>query len=204
MLPPMIAKLVFRQEKLTEAEWTKLITWAVSTLKRGDDFKKFCTTTLGGLECMECEVRCEISSDVDEVNGSDKPASQIRGIFVVYHDERFKGTGFDRSSGGDGISPNGTKHIWGLTRNGKWVLVDVPYKGTPGYKNRGAQKAQSIEYREVDFQDIIRAGVKLKSIWEIFFNLLNNWVEQKAHDLERLKEKRAQLKLADEILNVTQ
>ncbi|HEY4509500.1 MAG TPA: hypothetical protein VJC15_00750 [Candidatus Paceibacterota bacterium] len=85
-----------------------------------------------------------------------------------------------RAPPGGVSSPDGSMQIWGLTRSGYWILAEVQFQGLPGYKNRGSQKALSVDIQEANPARIVeKTKCTAQEIWEELGRAAKEWLKDR-------------------------
>jgi len=83
----------------------------------------------------------------------------------------------------DGIMKDGTTYIYGINKDG-WLLATIDFKGTLGYKERGAEKAEKIVVKEtISPEEIVRiTDEKPKELYLFLSNIFHSF-NKKRHEL---------------------
>lgn len=159
-------ELLVRKSELSDESWLQLIEARREMVKRYLD--SFTLGEIGSLECLRRENSYHKISDneptliKDPWNGHFSLKTQ--GIF---------GWKVERASPpngtfvGNNFFANGKVHIWGLTRSSLWILADLSFVGEHGRKNRGYDKAISIEIQEASLSTILtKLKIRPRLIWD--------------------------------------
>ena len=119
----------------------------------------------------------DLGKDAVVVSGDNRFSLITPGIFCKQNFsavERITGSGFTTSTRCN--YSNGTLRIWGLTESGLWVLVTVGFIGESGYKDRGYEKAKTVNIIEASLPDIIAATKEHpQKVWKGLYTAINNW-----------------------------
>ncbi len=167
-----------RKDQLTNEEWLGLIEARRSLIKPHLD--TFTLPELGSLQCLRSETSFThaLNLDVSATIGDERFSLKTQGLFYEQPwsaEERIPNSGACRDPG-DCPCPDGVKRIWGLTRSGLWVLVTVSFVGEEGYKNRGYEKAYTVEIQEVDLPTIVAiTKEKPQKMWLKLGEAIKKW-----------------------------
>ncbi len=56
--------------------------------------------------------------------------------------------------------------VWGLTRDNLWVLVTINFVGEAGYRDRGYERAKSVEIVETDLSTLLaKTKEEPRNLW---------------------------------------
>ncbi len=112
---------------------------------------------LGDVECLRTEAVYQHTPRQDNpaVVASEWLSLDTRGIFKVQPWKHIQRTPSQCTVEGVKVPDDGTLLIWGLTKDAKWVLIEITFVGQPGYKNRGYEKATVITIKETDVAAIL-------------------------------------------------
>lgn len=191
-------RILVRKKQIKKEEWLKLIEARRLFIK--DYFNKFTLPELGSLECLESDTYYhELNIDGPEVISGDKKLSlKMQGIF---YRQPWGKTKYDHNPS-HGF-PDGTLQIWGLTRLGSWITVEVNFAGEAGYKHRGYQKAKTVKIERTNLVTIIsRTGEKPIEIWRKLGEAVEEWTERCKKLHERALEIREIIKTEDKALSL--
>jgi len=181
-----------RNTPLTDEEWVGLIETRRELIKPHLD--SFTLPELGALKCLRQEGSFlnEIQLTVSESTGDTEFSLKTQGIFHAQEwadMERVPNSGYPPAN-----CLNGTMRIWGLTRNGEWVLVTVDFIGEPGWKNRGCERATSVNIVKSDVPAILaQTKVKPHHMWEKIGHAIIGFAERRRNLYEQA------LKLAKQV-----
>lgn len=189
-------KLLVSKETIDEVMWYRLIQARRALIKPHLD--KFTLPELGSLECLRSEVGFthHLAMDTPTVAGDKRFSLKTQGIFdrAIHADQRIPNSGYQAESGYVSC-PDGIMYVWGLTRSSDWLLIKVEFKGEPGYKNRGYERAQTVTIYEETLEAIM-AVIKVEpiSMWRMLGNKIKEWTEfrerlyHQALDISRIVE----------------
>lgn len=171
--------LLVRQEPPTDEEWLELLE-ARRVLIR-PHFDSFTLPTLGHLECLynEMPFTHRLPNDAPTLTGDEGFSLETQGIFCAPHLARktIPESGWQPGPGGSAC-PDGTLYIWGLTRKGQWILAKVVFKGKAGYKERGYEKAQTVDIRESTLPEIVaQTKTTPYQIWLEIGQVIKDWAK---------------------------
>ncbi len=173
-------ELLVRKNQLTDVEWFALLEARRSLVKPHLD--TFTLPELGSLKCFRRELSFthELRLDGPKVIGDERFSLKTQGIFRPQPwsaIERIPNSGYRPPPGGVAC-PDGTMQIWGLTRSGLWILAEVRFVGEDGYKERGYERAKTVEITEVNLPTIVsKTKEKPQRIWEELGKAIKEWVE---------------------------
>jgi len=176
-------RILVRKRKIGEADWLKLIEARRALIKRHLD--KFTLSELGASECLNDTGRRTYRLDnkplVDnrehpKVISKDKELSlKTQGIFCIQPWDKIK-YDYPQIHG----FPGGIMLIWGLIRSGHWIIVEVRFKGTAGYKHRGRELSETVKIEKTDLATIIaRTEEKPIEIWKMLGEAVKKWTEKR-------------------------
>lgn len=169
-------RVFVRKDQLSDEEWFGLIEARRELIKPHLD--SFTFPELSLLECMRYESGfTHLGMDVSTSTGDERFSLKTQGIFFRQPwdaVERIPGTGCVRGY------PNGTMRVWGLTRSAMWVLVTICFVGELGYKERGRERASSVNIVEADLTTII-AETKWgpQRMWEELGKIIKGFAERR-------------------------
>lgn len=157
-----------RKNQLADEEWFGLIEARRELIKPHLD--SFTLPELGMLECMQSDNFMHmLRYDVSTTTGDERFSLKTQGIFRMQSwsaVERIPNSGYCAPPGGVNC-PDGTMRVWGLTRSGLWVLVTIGFVGERGYKDRGYERAKTVEIVETDLPTIAaKTNEKPQRMWE--------------------------------------
>lgn len=178
-------EVLVRKNSLTDDEWLSLIEARRELIKPHLD--SFTLAELGSFPCLTSESvhYHEIKLDNPIVVGEEPFSLKTQGIFDMQPwqaVERIPNPDYKRFHAGARCL-SGTLLLWGLTRSGLWVLVTVRFVGENGYKDRGNERAESVEIIETDLPTII---AKTKSNPQDMWKKLGRAVKESAEKRENL------------------
>jgi len=163
-------ELLVRKDPISDEEWYSLIEARRSLIK--PHLNLFSLRELGNIQCLEQEGPTFLHglyapfSDTPAVTGDTRFSLKTQGIF--YH----PWSGDQRS----GYPHDEMMYIWGLTRDGLWLLVEVKFKSEAGYKGRGYERAQTVHIQESDLPTIIaKTKSKPEEIWRVLSEAIKEW-----------------------------
>ena len=178
-------EILMAKKQLTDADWINLI--EARRKMFSSYFNKFTFGTFGSLKCLKGGTEPhELKLDDPRLcYGVECPCSfDTQGIFGVEPYEnikRIEGTGFKSCEGWSVL--DGTMHIWGLTRDNKWIMATVGFVGVSGYNDYGKEKATTVIVAECDLPRILQITTeKPYRIW----NKLGESIKKFAEDRKRL------------------
>jgi len=163
--------LLVRKQLPSYDEWIGLINSRREMIK--PYLNIYTLPELGKLECMRDEFHHSLETDIiDEV-------LKTQGIFhvqpwgkIVY----VSNSGW-RPGPGCVPYPNGTKKIWGLTRQSKWIIAAVEFIGVSRWKESGQERATSVTLSEVSLPALIaETEEEPRNIWRAIGEAIKNWV----------------------------
>lgn len=165
--------VLVRENKLTDEEWFGLIEARRELIKPHLD--SFTLQELGSLRCMRN--RDSYSSllrlDVSTSTGDERFSLKTQGVFWLIAREQIPNPGWPDY-------PNGTKRVWGLTRSGLWVLVTIGFVTERGYKERGYERAKTVEVIEADMPTIAtKTKCKPRWMWKKLGEAIEGFAERR-------------------------
>lgn len=177
-------ELLVRKNPLNDKEWLNLIEARRSLIKPHLD--TFTLPELGSLKCLRSELsfthelRINNPTLLMSKSGDERFSLKTQGIFRLQPRsavEYIPNSGYRPSPGGVAC-PDGTMQIWGLTRSGLWILVEVRFVGEDGYKERGYERAETVEITEVNLPTIMsKTKEKPQKMWEELGKAIKGWAE---------------------------
>ncbi|MBZ9578220.1 hypothetical protein KJA13_04325 [Patescibacteria group bacterium] len=182
--------MLVRKHPPSDEEWLDLIEARRSLIKPHLD--SFTLPKLGELKCLRTESWTEghdlydalTIRDTLTVTGDTRFSLKTQGIFRRPWSgiQRIPNSGYRAPGGG---CPDGTMYIWGLTRAGQWILAKVEFKGEPGYKKRGYERATRVHIEESDLATIIaKTKSTSEEIWRELGKAIKDWTKAR-HQLYR-------------------
>jgi len=180
-------ELLVRKQPLTDDDWFSLIEARCSLLKPHLD--SFTFSKLGDFNCLRSGLNETHAiwkdNETGTIIGDHRVDLGTQGFFCCPKSsiERIPGSGYQAPLGGVNC-PNGKMHIWGFTRYAEWVLVTVEFKvefkGEPGYKGRGYERAGRVFIEEADLKTIIaKTRSTPEEIWRELGRAIRNWTERR-------------------------
>ncbi|OGZ29780.1 MAG: hypothetical protein A2931_00595 [Candidatus Niyogibacteria bacterium RIFCSPLOWO2_01_FULL_45_48] len=189
--------LIGKKGRITDTEWLVLIEARRKLIKPHLD--SFTLPILGSLKCLRNELsfKHEIDCDISVSGGDQRFSLKTQGFFWAQPwsaVERISNSG-SCNWPGYVACPDGTMHIWGLTRSGLWVLVTIEFVGESGYKERGYERAKSVKIFEADLRAIIeKTKENPRHMWSHLGAVIKSFAERRkclynqALDLARMVE----------------
>jgi len=171
-----------RKNQLADEEWFGLIEARRELVKPHLD--SFTLPELGALECMRSELSFThmLRWDVSTSTGDERFSLKTQGIFRMQPwsaVERIPNSGYRPPPGGVNC-PDGTMRVWGLTRSGLLVLVTIGFVGENGYKDRGYERARTVEIIEADLSTIAaKTKEKPQRMWEELGKAIKSFAEHR-------------------------
>lgn len=130
-------ELLCRIKPLSDEEWLELVERRRQIITPYLD--SFTLSTLGQVEFLHSEAGIhQIRHDSPECFGGQFDL-KTQGIFNTTFMSRIQFPGSVLNDSG------GVQYVWGLTRNGEWIMAGVTYNNVRGYKGRGYQRAIRVE-----------------------------------------------------------
>lgn len=170
------AELLLRKTPIGVTEWVTLVEGLRKMIKPHLD--KFSLSTVGEFECLTSEGhRHAIADNGPEVVADGPLGLGTRGIFAIgetSYDTESRRTTLYRD---EQVTLGGTTRVWGLTRNGEWVICVVEFKHEPGYKNRGYDRAIMVTIRKSTPAEVIRVAGSPKRVWHLLARTVAEWTE---------------------------
>lgn len=144
---------------------------------------QFKLPTLSDVKCLKQEHHAhELGLDRFSLESNIAVGPEFRGMF---------GYGVRKIEPGGRRYPNGTRYLWGLMREGDWVLITVEFKGERGYKDRGYERAETVRVESSNPQQICEVcEIEPEQIAKVIWDYVEHW---------RMKRETA-LRHADEVL----
>lgn len=168
-------ELLVRNTPLKEPDWLMLVEARRALIKPHLD--SFTLPELGALECLEIgSHRHEIRLGGPEVTGNPDFSLKTQGIFDAPYSGRVSipGSGYQNPGGS---CPDGSLQIWGLTRKGLWILAEVFFHGEAGYKDRGYERAHTVNIKEADLPTILaKTKQQPRHLWNRLADAVHGWV----------------------------
>ena len=171
-----------RQSPLTNEDWFNLVEARRELIKPYLD--SFTLPELGSLKCLRSELSFahSLRHDAPKCSGDQRLSLATQGIFCEQPYgaiEKIPNSGYCAPPGGVSC-PSGTKLIWGLTRTNLWVLARICFVGESGYKERGYERAQTVEISESNPVEIAaRTKEKLERMWEELGKAIKEWAQRR-------------------------
>jgi hypothetical protein len=185
--------ILARREALTEQEWQSLVEVRLKMIK--PHFRDMTLKTLGDIQMIHDYFGThDLKRDEPEVNEG-KFGLATRGIFP--NDDSWSGVASaEYHRGGDDSVIATTYKLWGLTRDGEWIKIEVysttsqePYK----YEGRTekVQRVKTIKIEPSTLAEIcLYCNCSSQNIWKRLGEIVKKWVEHRkslyesARDLE--------------------
>ena len=172
-------EMLVRKRSLSKNDWFALVEARRSLIK--PHLNTFTLPELGSLECLEREsFKHDLYVDAPKVIGDKRFSLKMQGIFYSQPwsaIERDVKSGYRPGPGGVSV-PNGIMQIWGLARSGSWILAEVKFVGSAGYKGRGYERAVSVSVTEMDLPTIIsKAKVEPEEVWRGLGKAIEEWFD---------------------------
>jgi hypothetical protein len=190
-------EILGRKGPITKEMWVELI------LARAELIKPFLENfTLEKLE----DIRCVKKRDRMERIGQDGPMLLDSSVLRNKYSLRTQGIFNGESSGLPVFSQNGKKYIWGLTRDGKWIIAEIII--IPGSNGEFAQR---VNINEVSFTKIVehlsyfsngKETEHLVSVWQYFGEIIFRW-QKKSKKIADAVSSSADIIIAEEAAMVT-
>jgi hypothetical protein len=96
--------------------------------------------------------------------------------------------------------PDGKRLIYGLTRKGNWILIEVQFRGTRG-RRLGSQYAESIQAGFTDAREIcVRLEISPEEIWSKLNRQIIKWDEARLEQYQRIQKRGDQARLLETIV----
>ena len=171
-----------RKNQLIDEEWFGLIEARRELIKPHLD--SFTLPELGTLECMRSETSFThmLRLDIATTIGDERFSLKTQGILRIQPwsaVERIPNSGHRPPPGGVNC-PDGTMRVWGLTRSGLWVLVTIGFVGENGYKDRGYERARTVEIVETDLPAIAtKTKEKPQRMWKELGKVIKGFAEHR-------------------------
>jgi len=181
-MPPYKGLEVFvRRKQLTDEEWFGLIENRRELIKPHLD--SFYLSELGSLECLKSEgFSHALRYDAPALTGDKLFSLETQGIFRTQcwsAVEKIPDSGHQPPPGGVNVL-DGTMQVWGLTRSGLWILAAISFVGESGYKERGYERARTVNITEADLPTITaKTKEKPQQIWEELGKAIKSWSEHR-------------------------
>jgi len=162
-------KLLFRKKPL------KLEDWLILVEARAEQAKLFLKISslpeLGHTKCLKLhslEDSHPLEFDSPRLIGVDDTpflSLKTQGIYSLSCKNYHPDTGYKAPPGGVSY-PDGHMALWGLTRDGEWVVVMVNFVGVADYKY-GKEVARSVKILQTDLATMVNVtGVEPETIWD--------------------------------------
>ncbi|MDD5068826.1 MAG: hypothetical protein PHS53_03895 [Candidatus Pacebacteria bacterium] len=193
-----LGKLIVKGGLSTEARFLSLLDELRNNMKPYLDTVSL--AKLSEFKCLKDYVwEREVGRSVITGYEDGKSTADIQGIFGKGEKISIPDTGHRYSSGT--YLCNGTIPIWGLSRSGDWLLVNVSIVGAAGYKNRGTEVVQAVRVDRVNITDLVK-GVRLDpiQIWNQLVRTTQEWAESRERLWKTMLELRAQVVQSDYIV----
>ena len=181
-MPPYKGLEMFvRRKQLTDEEWFSLIENRRELIKPHLD--SFTLAELGSLKCLRsAHFSHELRLDAPALTGDKQFSLKTEGIFNAQTwsaVEKIPNSGYQPPPGGVNVR-DGTMQVWGLTRSGFWILVAINFVGESGYKERGYERAKTVNITEADLPTIVaKTKEKPQQIWEDLGKTIKSWAEHR-------------------------
>ena len=173
MLSDAGLKLLVRSEPLSLSERARLLDARRELIR--PCLEKMSLTELGQVEWLRMGLHGKHALNIDDPKLTGGPAYSLKtlGIFGSQLTSKvdYKQTRADMS---------GTRVLWGLGRDGDWLLGDVHYVLEPGHKGRGYERATELYIRFATAFDILVAtGQDLGRILEELRDAITRWRQRR-------------------------
>ena len=143
-------EVFIRKNPLTDKEWLGLIEARRELIKPYLD--SITLPELGSLECLKIDTYMHaLNNNAPSLTEDEQLSLKTQGLFFKQPRSVVK----EISGKGCLFSSGGITWVWGLTRSGLWVLVTINFIGELGYKNRGYERAETVEIVESDLSTIV-------------------------------------------------
>jgi|GEM_PF-2540718 len=175
-------KILIRKNKLNDKEWLDLIEARRQLILPHLD--SFTLPELASVPCLRSEISFthELRFDKPTLTGDNRFSLKIQGIFrkqPYSAIKRISNSGYQASPGGVSC-PDGTMLVWGLTRSGLWILVTIDFVGEAGYKDRGYERATTVEIVESDLSTIVaKTKEEPWQMWNELGRAIKGWRERR-------------------------
>jgi len=195
-------RILVRMTKIREEEWLKLIEARRNLIKK--DLNSFTLKELGETKCLrknydgyDRELCVKLNFDNPEIiTNSQELSLRMQGLFHCQSWDKIK---YDYPRG----FSEGTIQIWGLARSGDWIIAEVIFTGTAGYKYRKFETAKTVKIEKVDLATIIaKTGEKPIEIWETLGESVKEWTERCKKLYEHVLKIRKTIETEDEALSL--
>lgn len=175
------ADLLLRTDPLGHEEWMQLLESRRLLLKQHLD--KFSLERLGEIECLSSESHYhKINQDHPEVVAEADLDLDTQGIFgrgettfeqVKVPSAPWSGWGPETETLG------GVVNLWGLSRKGEWLVIQVEFKREPGYKNRGNDRAVRVTAKTTTVSELAEVALSPQYVWDQLGQTVAQWTEQR-------------------------
>ncbi|MDD5693507.1 MAG: hypothetical protein PHU86_03485 [Patescibacteria group bacterium] len=178
-------ELMFKGRRFSESQWYELVQARVDQIKPHLD--TFTLIEFGRFEFLRGEsshlwplsslCSCSAEDFTDETGVAIKNVLKMQGLFwAPYSGHQLFQEPDPLRKGLCLPYPGGVKLVYSLTRKGNWVLIEVYYKGSPGYKGRGQEIATKIVIKDSDVPTICeKVKIKPKQIWLSLGKAMKDW-----------------------------
>ncbi|MBU1177190.1 hypothetical protein KKH96_01955 [Patescibacteria group bacterium] len=174
-------RILLRKNKIRKEEWLKLIEARRLLIKQ--HLNSFTLTELGKTKCLkknsdryDYELCAELDFDDPKIiSDDDRLSLDMQGIFYPQSWNKIK-YDFPPSQG----FPGGKIQIWGLSRFGQWIIAEVIFLGSAGYKHRKYETAETVKIEKTNLTIIIaRTGEEPIKIWGKLGEAVKEWTERR-------------------------
>lgn len=182
--------LALRNTPLNAQEWCKLIEARSSCIR--PHLNSFTLSTLGRLMFLgpsrssmyRYSHSLEDDAPVVSNEGDISVSLETQGIFacpesgIQYSEDVSKG--YFALAGGVRC-PGGVKYIWGLTRDGRWILAEVTFRGTQGSNFLGYEKAEKVHIGPASIPLILSiTRSRPQEMWHTLGQAVTQWEYDRA------------------------
>lgn len=175
-------EILVRNGPLNEGDWLGLVAARRNLIVPHLD--KFTLSELGELKCIRSEEGHyhEILRDNPKVRGDNRFSLKTQGIFQ----QAWKAIEQDPQDmvniypAGVVNLAGGTIVVWGLTRDGAWIVAHIAYVAELGYKSRLRHRAELIDIDKVDLLTLISlTREEPRKIWQLLGEAVKRWRENR-------------------------
>ena len=201
-------ELLVRKQPLTDDDWFSLIEARCSLLE--PHLNSFTFSELGNFNCLRSGLNethaIWMDNETGTIIGDHRVGLDTQGIFCCPKSsiERIPGSGYQAPPGGVSC-PDGKMHIWGFTRYAEWILITVEFKGEPGYKGRGYERAGRVYIEKADLKAIVaKTRSTPEEIWRELGRAIRNWTERRRQLYHKAREIARTVEIEELVLSLHQ
>lgn len=188
--------ILARQFPLTDDDWFLLTSYRCQLISSCLHFMTL--ETVGDLKMIHDYFHThDLKRDQPQVEGDEEFGLTTRGIFPPDDSWAEVSANIEHHRDSFGYAAATTEKLWGLTRNGKWITIEVfitrsrvPYK-TPG-RTEEVARAEKVIIRKASLREVSAFSKRsLEYLWRRLGRVIKDWAEEREllyNDASELRE----------------